>query len=61
MNNSLLTFTKSGTKNISASYFKNFSLAQINLELNRQEDYFNEFSLRNSGQKAIKKGFTKEA
>jgi hypothetical protein len=40
MNNSLLKIALMMSQNSGSSYLKNFKLAQINLELNRQESNF---------------------
>lgn len=60
MNNSLLTSARIAAKDIYSSYLKNFKLAQINLELNRQEDHFSQI-ISKGASAAIKKGFPKEA
>ena len=40
MNNSLVRLAFTSGNNSGSSYLKNFKVAQINLELNRQDDYF---------------------
>lgn len=58
MNNSLIRLAFASSHNSGSSYLKNFKVAQINLELNRQEDYFSHAG-KSVAQATIKRGWRK--